>query len=38
MPDSDTQLTSDHGWDLSDPVEAARVAETIARYQAGERA
>lgn len=33
VPDSDAQLTSDHGWDLSDPGEAARVAATIARYQ-----
>jgi len=33
VPDGDAQLTSDHGWDLSDPDEAARVAETIARYQ-----
>ncbi|MCY4349169.1 MAG: pyridoxine 5'-phosphate synthase [Thiotrichales bacterium] len=33
VPDSDAQLTSDHGWDLSDPAEAARVAEIIARYQ-----
>ena len=33
VPDSDAQLTSDHGWDLSDPAEAARVAEMIARYK-----
>ena len=33
VPDSDAQLTSDHGWDLSDPAEAERVAEMIARYQ-----
>ena len=33
VPDGDAQLTSDHGWDLSDPAEAARVAEVIARYQ-----
>ena len=33
VPDGDAQLTSDHGWDLSDPAEAARVAEIIARYQ-----
>ena len=33
MPDSDAQLTSDHGWDLSDPAEAARVSEMITRYQ-----
>ena len=33
VPDSDAQLTSDHGWDLSDPGEAERVAEIIARYQ-----
>ena len=34
VPDSDAQLTSDHGWVLSDPGEAGRVAEIIARYQA----
>ena len=33
VPDGDDQLTSDHGWDLSDPGEAERVAEIIARYQ-----
>ena len=33
VPDADTQLTSDHGWDLSDPAEARRVVEIIARYQ-----
>ena len=33
VPDGDAQLTSDHGWDLSDPGEAKRVAEIIARYQ-----
>lgn len=33
VPDADAQLTSDHGWDLSDPGEAERVAEIIARYQ-----
>ena len=33
VPDGDGQLTSDHGWDLSDPDESARVTETIARYQ-----
>ena len=33
VPDSDAQLTSDHGWDLSDPAEAGRVAEIIARYR-----
>ena len=32
VPDSDDQLTSDHGWDLSTPNAALR--ETIARYQA----
>ncbi len=31
VPDSDDQLTSDHGWDLSG--DNARLAETIARYQ-----
>ena len=33
VPDSDAQLTSDHGWDLSEPAEAGRVTEIIARYQ-----
>ncbi|MDE0450925.1 MAG: pyridoxine 5'-phosphate synthase [Gammaproteobacteria bacterium] len=33
VPDADSQLTSDHGWDLSDSRAAMRVAETIARYQ-----
>ena len=33
VPDADSQLTSDHGWDLSDPETASRVAETIARYR-----
>ena len=33
VPDTDAQLTSDHGWDLSDPAEADRVAAIIARYQ-----
>ena len=33
VPDGDAQLTSDHGWDLSDPGEAERVAEIIACYQ-----
>lgn len=32
VPDSDSQLTSDHGWDLSG--DTARLAETIARYRA----
>ena len=32
VPDSDDQLTSDHGWDLSG--DNARLEETIARYQA----
>jgi pyridoxine 5-phosphate synthase len=31
VPDSDDQLTSDHGWDLSG--DTARLEETIARYQ-----
>ena len=34
VPDADTQLTSDHGWDLSDPDRARRVEESVARYQA----
>ena len=33
VPDGDAQLTSDHGWDLSDPGEAERVAEIVACYQ-----
>ena len=33
VPDADAQLTSDHGWDLSDPAEAGRVAEIVARYR-----
>ena len=33
VPDADSQLTSDHGWDLSDAESASRVAETIARYR-----
>ena len=33
VPDADAQLTSDHGWDLSDPERARRVAASIARYQ-----
>lgn len=33
VPDADGQLTSDHGWDLSDSAAAGRVKETIARYQ-----
>lgn len=34
VPDADSQLTSDHGWDLSDAQSASRVAETISRYRA----
>lgn len=33
VPDADSQLTSDHGWDLSDEESASRVTETIARYR-----
>ena len=33
VPDTDAQLTSDHGWELSHPAEAERVAAIIARYQ-----
>ena len=33
VPDGDGQLTSDHGFDLTDPAEAGRVSESIARYQ-----
>ena len=32
VPDSDSQLTSDHGWDLSG--DTGRLRETIGRYQA----
>lgn len=32
VPDSDDQLTSDHGWDLSG--DTSRLRDTIARYQA----
>ncbi len=31
VPDSDSQLTSDHGWDLNG--DTTRLAQTIARYQ-----
>lgn len=34
VPDSDSQLTSDHGWDLSDAAVAAEVRATAARYRA----
>lgn len=34
VPDADSQLTSDHGWDLSDARSASRVAERISRYRA----
>ncbi len=34
VPDSDDQLTSDHGWDLADAGATASVAATIARYRA----
>ena len=33
VPDADAQLTSDHGWDLSDPAAARRVAEVARRYR-----
>ena len=33
VPDADAQLTSDHGWDLSDPSAARRVREAAARYR-----
>ena len=33
VPDADAQLTSDHGWDLSDAREADRVAAVVARYR-----
>ena len=34
VPDADAQLTSDHGWDLSDPAAARFVRETADRYRA----
>ena len=34
VPDSDGQLTSDHGWNLDDAGDRARLAETVRRYQA----
>ena len=33
VPDADGQLTSDHGWDFSDPGDAERLAEVVARYR-----
>ncbi|MCY4660970.1 MAG: pyridoxine 5'-phosphate synthase [Acidobacteria bacterium] len=33
VPDADAQLTSDHGWDLSDPATARRVADVAGRYR-----
>ena len=33
VPDADAQLTSDHGWDLSDAGAAERLAAVVARYQ-----
>ncbi len=34
VPDADDQLTSDHGWDLSDEAKRMKVAALIARYRA----
>ena len=34
VPDADDQLTSDHGWDLTDASTRQRVARSIARYKA----
>lgn len=34
VPDADGQLTSDHGWDLTDCANRTRVAKAVARYQA----
>ncbi len=34
VPDADAQLTSDHGWDLSDPAAARRVTDVAGRYRA----
>ena len=33
VPDADAQLTSDHGWDLSDPAAAGFVREVAGRYR-----
>lgn len=33
VPDADGQLTSDHGWDLSDREDADRLAAVVARYR-----
>lgn len=33
VPDADGQLTSDHGWDLSDQADADRLAAVVARYR-----
>ena len=33
VPDADAQLTSDHGWDLSDPAAARFVRDVAARYR-----
>ena len=33
VPDADDQLTSDHGWDLTDAATRARLARSIARYR-----
>ena len=33
VPDADDQLTSDHGWDLTDAPTRVQVAKLIARYQ-----
>lgn len=34
VPDGDGQLTSDHGWNLDDAGQRARVAQSVHRYQA----
>jgi pyridoxine 5-phosphate synthase len=34
VPDSDGQLTSDHGWNLEEAEQRARVAQSVLRYQA----
>jgi len=33
VPDDDQQLTSDHGWELSDDATVAQVGERVARYR-----
>ncbi len=34
VPDSDEQITSDHGFELADPAEIRSIGESVARYRA----